>query len=97
MTEHSDAFEALMRAYEEKVFSAFDRDTCSLQALRDFRVLLQKRLRADKPPPTVDEIDGLKILALDSLNHDRRRPEQPYGRLGRQGHQGNRACTQHPP
>jgi hypothetical protein len=73
------ALEATMAVYEGKVFTPFDRQTCSADALRDFRFLLRKRLLEDKPPPTVDEVDGIKIMALDYLHYDRRRPQQPYG------------------
>ena len=74
-----EAFAVLMRTYEEKVFSEFDRETCSPQALADFRHLLRKRLLENKPLPTVDEVDGIKILVLDYMHFDKRRPEQPYG------------------
>lgn len=74
------AFEALMKAYEDKAFTDFDRRTCSPAALRDFRFLLRKRLLADKPLPTVAECEGLKELALDFLNYHPDRPELPYGR-----------------
>ena len=85
MTEPTDrqvdaAFEAVMTMYENKVFTDFDRRTCSPGALRDFRFLLRKRLLDDKPLPTVDEVDGIKILALDFLNGHPDRPEQPYGK-----------------
>ena len=75
-----DAFALLMQSYEDKVFSEFDRETCSQQALRDFRGMLRKRLLQDKSPPTVDEVDGIKILVLDYMHYDSRRPEQPYGK-----------------
>ena len=74
------AFETSMAMYENKVFTEFDRRTCSPAALRDFRFLLRKRLLADRLLPTVDEVDGIKELALDFLHHHRDRPELPYGR-----------------
>lgn len=76
----AEAFDVLMKSYEDKVFSEFDRQTCSPQALLDFRALLRKRLLEKRPPPTVDEVDGIKILVLDFFHYDKRRPEQPYGK-----------------
>lgn len=73
------ALNELMQDFEEKVFSEFDRLTCSAQALNDFRQLLRKRVLEQKPLPSVDEVDGIKILVLDYMHYDRRRPEQPYG------------------
>jgi hypothetical protein len=52
-----DALALLIQSYEDKVFSEFDRETCSQQALRDFRGMLRKRLLQDKPPPTVEALD----------------------------------------
>jgi hypothetical protein len=74
-----DAFEILMKTYEEKVFTAFDRRTCSDAALRDFRFLLRKRLLNGKPPPSVMEVEGIKEMALDFLNGHPDRPSLPYG------------------
>ena len=84
MTEPTDkqvdaAFAVLMQSYEDEVFTEFDRQTCSPAALRDFRLLLRKRMLEDKPLPNVDEVDGIKIIALDYLRYDRLRSQQPYG------------------
>lgn len=84
MTEPTDkqvdaAFAVLMQSYEDEVFTDFDRQTCSPAAWRDFRLLLRKRMLEDKPLPNIDEVDGIKIIALDYLHYDRRRPQQPYG------------------
>lgn len=73
------AFEAAMMMYENKVFTEFDRRTCSPGALRDFKFLLRKRLLEDKPLPTVEEVDGIKEMALDVLNYHPERPPLPYG------------------
>lgn len=75
-----EAFAVLMQTYENKVITQFDRDTCSPEALRDFRFLLRKRLLEPTPAPAVAEVDGIKILALGYLHYDRRRPGQPYGK-----------------
>jgi hypothetical protein len=75
-----EAFDVLMKSYEDKVFSEFDRLTCTPEALRDFRALLRKRLLEERALPTVDEVDGIKILVLDYFHYDKRRPEQPYGK-----------------
>lgn len=84
MSEHTDkqaakALDVLVQSYEDKLFSEFDRQTCSPKALLDFRALLRKRLLEKRPPPPLDEVDGIKILALDYLHYERRRPPQPYG------------------
>ena len=73
------ALNELMQDFEEKVFTEFDRLTCSAQTLNDFRQLLRKRVLEQKPLPSVDEVDGIKILVLDYMHYDRRRPVQPYG------------------
>lgn len=74
------AFAQVMAMYENGVFTDFDRKTCSPEALRDFRALLRKRLLEKETLPTMEEVDGIKIMALDYLHYDRRRPEQPYGK-----------------
>ncbi len=66
--------------YEDKVFSDTDRQQVTESGLRDFRALLKKRLLdREKGLPTVDEVDGLKILAMDFLNHTPNRPPSRYG------------------
>ncbi len=75
-----EAFQLMMNMYEDKVFSEIDRQQVTESGLRDFRALLKKRLLdREKGLPTVDEVDGLKILALDFLNHTPNRPPSPYG------------------
>jgi hypothetical protein len=74
------AFEATMTTYENKVFTEFDRRTCSPKALRDFKFLLRKRLLEDKSLPAVDEIDVIKDMALDILNYHPGRPPSACGR-----------------
>lgn len=76
----SDAVAALVKIYEDKVFTEFDRRTCSPEAIRDFRHLLGKRLVEEKSLPTTDEVDGIKIMALDILHYHPERPEVPYGK-----------------
>jgi hypothetical protein len=74
-----EAFELMMKMYEDKVFSETDRQQVTESGMRDFRVLLKKRLLDRKKGlPTVDEVDGLKILALDFLNYTPNRPPSPY-------------------
>lgn len=75
----NEAFDLIMARYEEKVFTEFDRRTCSPQALRDFRALLRKRLLNEKPLPTVAEVDGIKELVLDFFHYHPDRPPLPYG------------------
>ncbi len=75
-----EAFELMMKMYEDKVFSETDRQHATESGLRDFRALLMKRLlNREKGLPTVDEVDGLKILALDFFNHTPNRPPSRYG------------------
>ena len=75
-----EAFGQVMQMYEDKVFSQTDRQQVTESGLRDFRALLKKRLLdREKGLPTVDEVDGLKILALDFLNYTPNRPPSPYG------------------
>lgn len=73
-----EAFEATMAMYEAKVFSDLDRQQASPSAMRDFRALLRKRLLNGGPPPTVDEVEGIKEMALDILNYTPGRPPSPY-------------------
>lgn len=74
-----EVFGQMMQMYEDKVFSDTDRQQVTESGLRDFRALLKKRLLdREKGLPTVDEVDGLKILALDFLNHTPNRPPSPY-------------------
>lgn len=48
--------------------------------MRNFRRMLKERLLDRvKGLLTVDEVDGLKILALDFLNYTPGRPLSPYG------------------
>jgi hypothetical protein len=42
-------------------------------------MLKERLLDREKGLPTVDEVDGLKILALDFLNYTPGRPPSPYG------------------
>ena len=78
-----EAFVLMMDMYENKVFSELDRQQATEAGLRDFRRMLKNRLLdREKGLPTVDEVDGLKILALDFLNHTPGRLPSPYG----QGH-----------
>lgn len=73
-------FEQITQMYEDKVFSEIDREQATPEAVRDFRFLLKKRLlQNEKGLPTVDEVDGLKILALDVLNYCPKRPPTKYG------------------
>lgn len=75
-----EVFGIMMEMYENKVFSDLDRQQATQVGLRDFRRLLKNRLLdREKGLPTVDEVDGLKILALDFLNHTPGRPPSPYG------------------
>lgn len=75
-----EVFGIMMEMYENKVFSDLDRQQATEVGLRDFRRLLKNRLLdREKGLPTVDEVDGLKILALDFLNHTPGRPPSPYG------------------
>jgi len=75
-----EAFGRIMEMYENKVFSELDRSQATEAGLRDFRRMLKNRLLdREKGLPTVDEVDGLKILALDFLNHTPGRPPSPYG------------------
>ncbi len=75
-----EAFGRIMEMYESKVFSELDRSQATEAGLRDFRRMLKNRLLdREKGLPTVDEVDGLKILALDFLNHTPGRPPSPYG------------------
>ena len=74
-----EVFGQMMQMYEDKVFSDTDRQQVTESGLRDFRALLKKRLLdREKGLPTVDEVDGLKILALDFTNHTPNRPPSPY-------------------
>jgi hypothetical protein len=74
------AFEQIMQMYENKVLSESDLEQATPEAVRDFRFLLKKRLlENEKGLPTVDEVDGLKILALDVLNYCPKRPPSKYG------------------
>lgn len=74
-----EVFGQMMQMYEDKVFSDSDRQQVTESGLRDFRALLKKRLLdREKGLPTVDEVDGLKILALDFLNHTPNRPPSRY-------------------
>lgn len=75
----NDAFEILMSRYEAQVFTAFDRRTCSPQALRDFQAMLRKRLLNREDLPTVDEVDGIKLLVLDFFHYHPDRPPSPFG------------------
>lgn len=73
-------FEQMMQMYENKVFSETDRRQATAEGFRDFRAMLKKRLLdREKGLPTVAEVDGLKILALDFLNHTPNRPPSLYG------------------
>jgi len=75
-----EAFGLMMQMYENKVFSDLDRQQATEAGLRDFRRMLKNRLLdREKGLPTVDEVDGLKILALDFLNYTPGRPPSPYG------------------
>ncbi len=75
-----EAFGRIMEMYENKVFSELDRSQATEAGLQDFRRMLKNRLLdREKGLPTVDEVDGLKILALDFLNHTPGRPTSPYG------------------
>ena len=75
-----EVFGIMMEMYENKVFSDLDRQQATEVGLRDFRRMLKNRLLdRQKGLPTVDEVDGLKILALDFLNHTHGRPPSPYG------------------
>lgn len=75
-----EVFGIMMEMYENKVFSDLDRQQATEVGLRDFRRMLKNRLLdRQKGLPTVDEVDGLKILALDFLNHTPGRPPSPYG------------------
>lgn len=74
------ALEVLMKAYEEKAFSAEDRKHATIDGYKAFRHLLRQRLLSDKPLPTVAECEGMVILALDFLTCTPGRPESPYGR-----------------
>jgi hypothetical protein len=75
-----EAFVLMMDMYENKVFSELDRQQATEAGLRDFRRLLKNRLLdRNRGLPTVDEVDGLKILALDFLNYTPGRPPSPYG------------------
>ena len=73
------AFEALMKAYEEKAFTNEDRKHATPDGYAAFRFLLRKRLLSDRPPPTVAECEGMVILALDFLTGTPGRPPSPYG------------------
>lgn len=78
-----ELFGLMMEMYENKVFSDLDRQQATEAGLRDFRRMLKNRLLdREKGPPTVAEVDGLKILALDFLNCSPGRSPSPYG--GRQ-------------
>ena len=75
-----EVFGQMMQMYEDEVFSETDRQQVTESGLRDFRSLLKKRLLdRGKGLPTVDEVDGLKILALDFFNHTPNRPPSRYG------------------
>jgi hypothetical protein len=74
------AFGLMMEMYENKVFTELDRSQVTEPGLRDFRRMLKNRLLdREKGLPTVDEVEGLKILALDFLNHTPGRIPSPYG------------------
>lgn len=76
-----EVFGQMMQMYEDKVFSDTDRQQVTESGLRDFRALLKKRLLdRENGLPTVDEVDGLKILALDFFNFTPNRPPSPYGK-----------------
>ena len=75
-----ESFGLMMGMYENKVFTELDRTQATEAGLRDFRRMLKNRLLdREKGLPTVDEVDGLKILALDFLNPTPGRPPSPYG------------------
>ncbi len=75
-----ELFGLMMEMYEHKVFSELDRQQATEAGLRDFRRLLKNRLLdREKGLPTVDEVDGLKILALDFLNCTPGRPPSLQG------------------
>jgi hypothetical protein len=75
-----EAFGLMMQMYEDKVFSDTDRQQVTEAGLRDFRALLKRRLlERENGLPTVDEVDGLKILALDFFNYTPNRPPSRYG------------------
>lgn len=75
-----EAFVLMMDMYENKVFSELDRQQATEAGLRDFRRMFKNRLLdRDRGLPTVDEVEGLKILALDFLNYTPGRPASPYG------------------
>ncbi len=75
-----EAFAMMMKMYEDKVFSETDRQQVTEAGLRDFRALLKKRLlECEKGLPTVDEVDGLKILALDLFNYTPSHTPSRYG------------------
>lgn len=75
-----EAFGLMMDMYENKVLSETDSQQATEAGMRDFRRMLRDRLlNREKGLPTVDEVDGLKILALDFLNYTPNRPPSPYG------------------
>lgn len=52
-----------------KVFSRDEIVALPQRQRRDFLALVQLRLEKSGPPPTVDELQGLKELALEHLSH----------------------------
>lgn len=52
-----------------KVFSREEISALPQRQLEDFAVMVQMRLEKAGPPPTVDELQGLKELALEHLSH----------------------------
>lgn len=75
-----ELFGLMMQMYENKVFSELDRQQATEAGLRDFRRMLKNRLLdREKGLPTVDEVDGLKILALDFFNPTPGRLPSPHG------------------
>ena len=76
----AEAFEKLMASYEAAAFTAKDRAQATPEGVAAFRHLLRERLLADKPLPTVDEVQGLVELALDFLVYTPGRPPSPYGK-----------------
>lgn len=50
-----------------KIFSREEIPFLPSRPFRDFLCLIQKRLERPGPPPTVDELDGLRELAFEHL------------------------------
>jgi hypothetical protein len=71
-----------IKAAALRIFTHDEIQNLSRIPFRGFLILIEKRLRKDGPPPTDDELDGLRELAFEHLWHsafDGLRPHRAAG------------------